>query len=321
MSPRRSLSFVALLPALAACNDGPEGPAPDPGPAVDCAPLDGSEGAELCARGGPICEAVYRDGRGCDALCAAAGLSCLRAYEDVDGLCAADYDHVSASWGIDESLSAGSRIDNFTVQYSISAEGLHRTRLFHGAYDADHGGHSMGSLFKPSRGDAEISVHHNLFAHNNNRNPAIGTCDRDQSMRADLRNNVVHGCPNTGCTSGASAGSRLNDVGNLLTWGPDSDARHLFRANRDSNVRLFARDNRRDLWPDGHFVWDVDAAGVLAGDFERAGERVVDGDRDGMPDAYERQAGTDPDRADHNGDVDGDGYTNLENDLHHMAAR
>ncbi|MBN4049579.1 pectate lyase, partial [bacterium AH-315-N03] len=46
------------------------------------------------------------------------------------------------------------------------------------------------------------------------------------------------------------------------------------------------------------------------------GTRVVDGDRDGMPDAFERSHGTDPARADNNGDIDGDGYTNLEGYLH-----
>jgi hypothetical protein len=35
-----------------------------------------------------------------------------------------------------------------------------------------------------------------------------------------------------------------------------------------------------------------------------------------MPDDWERANGTDPARADNNGDVNGDGYTNLENYLH-----
>lgn len=39
---------------------------------------------------------------------------------------------------------------------------------------------------------------------------------------------------------------------------------------------------------------------------------TYDSDRDGMADAWERARGLDPSRADHNGDDDGDGYTNLE---------
>ncbi len=38
-----------------------------------------------------------------------------------------------------------------------------------------------------------------------------------------------------------------------------------------------------------------------------------------MPDDYERTAGTSATRADDAGDVDGDGYTNLENHLHWAA--
>ena len=41
--------------------------------------------------------------------------------------------------------------------------------------------------------------------------------------------------------------------------------------------------------------------------------------RDGMPDAWEQMAGTNPDGRDNNGDLDADGYTNLENYLHWAA--
>ncbi len=294
-------------------------------------------------------------------------------------------DHVSASWGIDESLSAGSRVDNLTVQYAIVAEGLHHTELFHGEYDPDRDGHSMGSLIKPSEGDADVTVHHTLFAHNNNRNPAVGTYERDQRMMADIRNNVIYNCNNSGYTSGESDWIRMNYVGNAMVFGADSGDLHLFEPTANNNVTLYAIDNRRDVWRDGRLVWEVDPWGAIAGEYDaagspfamrpvttqpadeafetvlaeagarpwnrdpvdarivadvrngtgrridsqdevggwpavRAGQRVVDTDRDGMPDDYERAAGTDPDRADNNGDADGDGYTNLENYLHHAAA-
>ena len=44
-----------------------------------------------------------------------------------------------------------------------------------------------------------------------------------------------------------------------------------------------------------------------------------DSDGDGMPDEFELAYGTQPNSADHNGDIDGDGYTNLENYLHWAA--
>ena len=46
----------------------------------------------------------------------------------------------------------------------------------------------------------------------------------------------------------------------------------------------------------------------------------TDTDRDGMPDAWESARGLDPGSADHNGDDDGDGYTNIEEYLHERAA-
>jgi pectate lyase len=41
-------------------------------------------------------------------------------------------------------------------------------------------------------------------------------------------------------------------------------------------------------------------------------EALADTDKDGMPDAWEEKHGLKPETADNNGDVDGDGYTNLE---------
>lgn len=46
------------------------------------------------------------------------------------------------------------------------------------------------------------------------------------------------------------------------------------------------------------------------------GTPVIDTDGDGMPDAWETSYGTDPSVADNNGDLDGNGYTNLEAYLH-----
>lgn len=294
-------------------------------------------------------------------------------------------DHVSASWGIDECLSASAEPWNrITVQWSIVAEGLRRTRLYHGEYDADHPGHSMGGLFKPRTGDSHITIHHTLFAHNNNRNPAIGTYLATQRQWADIRNNVVYDCPSTGYNSGESDALFVNYVGNYLIAGPESSRSTLFTASREGDVRLYLAGNFRDLDRDGRFDGSDGGSAVATGEYTasssahpmamvtthdapmalelvlaEAGARpwsrdsvdarivsevragrgaiidsqsevggwgtlatgpvVVDTDRDGMPDAWERDHGTNPTRADDAGDADGDGYTNLEGYLHWAA--
>jgi hypothetical protein len=298
-------------------------------------------------------------------------------------------DHVSASWGIDESLSGGSSFQDLTVQWSIVAEGLFQTGLYHGECDDNYApggdkGHSMGSLFKPSQGNGSISVHHNLYAHNNNRNPAVGTYETDQTLLADIRNNLIYDCPNMGYTSGASKEVKVNYVGNYGVYGPVSDSSVLFKCETANKVKLHESDNRLDKDKDGKFdgsdlgssmfsgEWDDSSspfacepvathpssqvpglvlgfAGARPWDRDEPDVRIVagvstnkgklvnspsdvggwgavdpgtpvkDGDGDGMPDDWEALYGTDPAKADNNGDLDGDGYTNLEEYLHWAA--
>jgi hypothetical protein len=294
-------------------------------------------------------------------------------------------DHVSASWGIDENLSCGpGAFRRVTVQYCIIAEGLHRTRLFHGEYDADHPGHSMGGLYKSREGDSTFSIHHTLFAHNNWRNPGIGNYERDDTFDADIRNNVIYDCPRPGYVSGVSERVRVNYVGNYGIFGPDSRDDELFNGNEDANVQIYQQGNKIDTDRDGRFDGNDRGWAMFGNDYDRmgapvalqpvtthtadealqivldqagarpwsrdqtdtrvvrdvregtgglvdsqsdtsgwgpldAGDAPADADRDGMPDEWERQHGSDPNRADHNRDADGDGYTNLENYLHWAA--
>lgn len=293
-------------------------------------------------------------------------------------------DHVSASWGIDECLStASSDHSNITVQWSIISEGLHRTELFHGEWDPDHRGHSMGSLFKSRGGHSDLSIHHNLFAHNGNRNPAIGGYDdREDSQNADIRNNVLYNCRSFGYVSGETSQILLNYVGNYAIAGEDTTDRGMFDASDAANLSAYFTGNMLDRNENGRF--DGSSVDGVGGDFRRVssphpmheittqsapealesvlmsagarpwnrdsvdervtqdvrdgtgrivdsvseaggypeirgGTRITDSDRDGMPDAFERRAGTNPSRADNNGDIDGDGYTNLENYLHYAS--
>jgi len=300
-------------------------------------------------------------------------------------------DHVSASWGVDECLSAAGEFHDVTIQHSIIAEGLHQTGLFHGECNSDYepggdDGHSMGSLLKPGDGDMNISVHHNLYAHNDNRNPCVGTYETSQEFEADIRNNVIYNCPHMGYSSGASERGRINYIGNIGIWGPSTSDNTLFDPSESNNVDLYQSgnliDRDRNLRFDGFdrdwlmFGGDYNQAGspfsmspvttdaavtayhkVLAdagaapwnrdpidrrivqdvvdetGEIINSQDEVggypdlvpgiapIDTDRDGMPDWWEvDDPDLDPQVQDNNGDIDGNGYTNLEDYLHYMAS-
>src|SRR4051794_6853731 len=82
-------------------------------------------------------------------------------------------DHVSASWSVDETLSAGAPIHkpedaltDLTVQWSLIGESLNKS--VH-----SKGEHGYGSLIRGAFG-ARMSFHHNLWAHHAARMPRPG---------------------------------------------------------------------------------------------------------------------------------------------------
>lgn len=72
-------------------------------------------------------------------------------------------DHCSFSWGLDENVSLSTG-NNVTIQWCIISEGLFKNRH-------PKGPHSMGLLI--AFGSDHTSVHHNVLAHNNGRNPLL----------------------------------------------------------------------------------------------------------------------------------------------------
>lgn len=86
-------------------------------------------------------------------------------------------DHCSVSWGIDENVSTWYGTRDITVQWCVISEALHNS--LH-----EKGPHSMGLLI----GDDthRMSIHHNLFVHNNYRNP-----QPKGNTSSEIVNNVV----------------------------------------------------------------------------------------------------------------------------------
>jgi hypothetical protein len=90
------------------------------------------------------------------------------------------------------------------------------------------------------------------------------------------------------------ASRRLDQDGN---WVP----------NRDAVDERLVREYRTGT---GKLVYDVNDVGGFPA--IPAGTPYADTDRDGMPDAWEKTRGLNPDANDSAGDRDGDGFTNIE---------
>lgn len=120
-------------------------------------------------------------------------------------------DHCSLQWGNDENVALwadSGTARNLTVSHSVVSEALH------------HDEHSTGLIVGSNtmcEDIREISVHHNLFAHNNNRNPYTKVASQE------IINNIVY---NYGWLATQIAGGvQVDIVGNLYKEGVDTEGR------------------------------------------------------------------------------------------------
>lgn len=120
-------------------------------------------------------------------------------------------DHCSFSWAVDENISTWYDAHDITIQWSIISEGL---------YCSTHekGCHSMGMILG-SEGSRNISIHHNLFAHNHERNPYIRT-----SGLVDFVNNVIYNSWGTPSVVTDENGTpQVNYTNNYFKIGADTE--------------------------------------------------------------------------------------------------
>jgi pectate lyase len=140
---------------------------------------------------------------------------------EVDGVTVASgarrviLDHCSAGWSVDESLSLSSDVADVTVQWCLIAEALNRSVHRKGP-------HGYGSLVRATGG---VTLHHDLWAHNDARNPRLGdNYGRPPWPLFDVRNNVIYDYG--GIASGMTGDNlRANYVGNYVRPGPSSDTK------------------------------------------------------------------------------------------------
>ncbi|MSU24040.1 MAG: pectate lyase [Opitutus sp.] len=145
-------------------------------------------------------------------------------------------DHCSATWSIDECLSTSGIDENCTIQWCLIGESLNQSKHAKGK-------HGYGSL---ARANGPMSWHHNLWIHNDARNPRLGDAyDRPPSPTFDVRNNVIYDFGGT--ASGLTQGHwSANYVGNYIRPGPSSTARtpiHIGNKPADSNITFYLQGN------------------------------------------------------------------------------
>jgi len=115
------------------------------------------------------------------------------------------FDHVSASWSIDETFSCQSgKADSITVQWCMITESLRNSHHHKGP----HGyGEIIGSLHQ--------TFHHNLYAHHSSRSPKV---TGRRHCEVDFRNNVIYNWGHNNCYDGTS--SYMNWTKNYYKPGP-----------------------------------------------------------------------------------------------------
>ncbi len=154
-------------------------------------------------------------------------------------------DHVSASWSVDETLSASARFDNpdqgffdLTVQWSIIAESL--AHSIHAKGD-----HGYGSLVRGGQG-SKISFHHNLWANHMARMPRPGNYDgpdRDPvGTFIEFRSNLFYnwGKGHAGYDADKAALVAYNFVDNAYVAGPNSERNIAFEESNSLARAWFA---------------------------------------------------------------------------------
>ena len=120
-------------------------------------------------------------------------------------------DHVSLEWATDEIVGVnpniGEAVGNITIQRSILAEAFRP--------------HSTGMLITGDPDPSQITLHHNLFAHNGHRNPRVNT-----AKRVEFINNVVYNWHNR--VGETVSDAEVDFIGNYFMAGPWSNEADIF---------------------------------------------------------------------------------------------
>ena len=157
------------------------------------------------------------------------------------GACDVVLDHCSLSWSVDETLQFWGDPHDVTAQWCFITEALHKSVHPLGAHGK--------SLLLGSKGGKNYSIHHNLLAHNDERNPRVG-----MSGLADFVNNVIYNHDVAGHVTDDYTLQTLNYVGNFVKRGPHSSTRPPVPMS--SRYELFC-------WPKGGYGFSLYVKGNI----------------------------------------------------------
>lgn len=155
-------------------------------------------------------------------------------------------DHCSFSWSIDECVGIRVPAHDVTFSWNIVSEALRQP--FTKEQIGEDRSHSMSLIL--SGGPTRCSLHHNLLALCNSRNPRI------QGGRHGFINNVVYGW---GWLTGTfSRNPEVNFIGNYYKAGPGSKALKAVCEQPDELGRIYVKGNRSPDRPDDSLPeWDM----------------------------------------------------------------
>jgi len=146
-------------------------------------------------------------------------------------------DHVSASWGEDETVSTWYGAHDITISWCIISEALNRSRHRKKT-------HSAGLLIGDS--SYHVSIHHNLLAHNDFRNPLIS-----KGGTHDIVNNVIYNWGVLPAEIGDyDSNTFLNFIGNCFIAGSSTNPGPFEILFPEGNPNIFVKDNIGPHRPD-----------------------------------------------------------------------
>ena len=216
------------------------------------------------APGNGICLIHCNMGLGDDVICR--HIRFRRGYHETNhgnamGISGSDHticDHISTSWGSDETVS-GRNAHNVTFQYSTISEAL-----------------GMGHGFAATIGGDIGSYHHNFLVNCSGRNWSMGgglTGDGYYAGRLDLFNNVCYNWWKRATDGGAH---EVNFVGNYYKMGPDTNKRQIMVLQLEGTGK-----GTQSVYMNGNIREDY--AGTKTGDvlndtykYELSGNQVLD---------------------------------------------